>query len=91
MTMLKDREAAGSQDWGTKRERVRKGIHAKGLPWGVVERRMERWIRRIEGQDLQACLEPGDGLVLGMVRLLSQLEVCNRVCAGTVFGFLSVG
>ncbi len=40
----------------------RKGLHTKGLQWGGVERRMEKWIRRLIRQGLREGLDPGDGL-----------------------------
>ncbi len=53
MTILRDRVGTGIE---------REGIHTKGLQWGVVRRRIERWIRRVMGQDLQVGLDTGDGL-----------------------------
>ncbi len=58
MTILRDRENTGTQDQGIERGR----IHTKGLRWGVVKRRMERWIRRVIGQDLQVGFDLGYGL-----------------------------
>ncbi len=53
MTILRDIVGTGIE---------REGIHTKGLQWGVLTRRIERWIRRVMGQDLQVGLNPGDGL-----------------------------
>ncbi len=48
MNTLIDREDAGKQGLGIERGQ----IHTKGLRWGVVKRRMKRWIRRVIGQGL---------------------------------------
>ncbi len=58
MTSLRDRVDTGIQDMGIGSE----GIHTKGLLWGVVKLRMERWIRWAIKQVLHIGLDPGDGL-----------------------------
>ncbi len=60
MTIQRDRVGTGVQDMGIERER--EGIHTKGLQWDVVKRRVERWVGREIGQEVQVGLDPGDGL-----------------------------
>ncbi len=57
MTILRDRVGTGTQDMGIEKE----GIHTEELQCDVVKQRMERWIKRVIGQDLQVGPDPGYG------------------------------